>query len=93
MVRLAGVYDVAGVAVLSLSVRVKDPLPDRRPALVGRLPRGAARMDRCLLTLGATAIPRTALMAYARHRAFGRLHGRLLDEGLRLVVQVTRLGC
>jgi hypothetical protein len=32
-------------------------------------------------------------MTYAGRRAFVLLHGRLLDEGLRLVVQVACLGC
>jgi hypothetical protein len=31
-------------------------------------------------------------MAYAARRAFGLLYGRLLDERLRLTVQVSRLG-
>jgi hypothetical protein len=35
--RSAGVDDVAGVAVLGLLACVKDSLPDRRSALVGRL--------------------------------------------------------
>jgi hypothetical protein len=46
-----GIYDVAGVAVPGLTAHVKDALPDRRPDLVSRLPRGAARVDGCLLTL------------------------------------------
>jgi hypothetical protein len=36
--------------------------------------------------LGATVVLRTALLAYAGRRAFGLLHGRLLDELLRLAV-------
>jgi hypothetical protein len=32
-------------------------------------------------------------MAYAGHRALGLLHGRLLDEGLRLAAQVSCLRC
>jgi hypothetical protein len=32
------------------------------------------------------------MMVYAGHRALGLLHGRLLDEGLRLAVQVACLG-
>jgi hypothetical protein len=43
--RSAGVDDVAGVTVLSLSARVKDSLPDRSSALVGRLSRCAARVN------------------------------------------------
>jgi hypothetical protein len=43
-------------------------------------------LDGCLLALGATVIPRAALMAYAGRRAFDLLYGRLLDERLRLAV-------
>jgi hypothetical protein len=60
----AGVYDVVGVVVLGLPARVKDPLPDRRSALFGRLPHRAARVDRRLLALGAAVVSRTALLAY-----------------------------
>jgi hypothetical protein len=42
--------------------------------------------------LGAAVVPRTALLVYARRQALGLLHGRLLDESLRLVVQVSHLG-
>jgi hypothetical protein len=87
------VDDVAGVAILGLSARVKDPLPDQRSALVGWLPRCATRMDGRLLALGTTVVPRAALLVYAGRRAFGLLHGRLLDKLLRLAVQVPRLGC
>jgi hypothetical protein len=80
------VDDIAGGAVLGLPACIKDPLPDRRSALVSWLPRCAARVDRRLLALGAAVILRTALLVYARCRAFGMLHGRLLDEGLRLAV-------
>jgi hypothetical protein len=90
---LPGIYDVAGVTVLSLFARVKDPLPDRRPTLVGRLPRGTARVDGCLLALSAAVVPRAGLMAYAGCRAFSLLHNRLLDEGMRLAVQVACLRC
>jgi hypothetical protein len=88
----SGVYDVAGVTVLGLSVRDKDPLPDRRPALVGRFPHDAARVDRGLLALSAAVISRARLMAYARRQTFGLLHSRLLDEGLHLAAQVACLG-
>jgi hypothetical protein len=41
-----GVYDIAGVAILGLTARVKDPLPDRCPTLVCWLPHGTpAWMD------------------------------------------------
>jgi hypothetical protein len=42
--------------------------------------------------LGSTVVPRTTLLAYAGRQAFGLFHGRLLDERLRLAVQVSRLG-
>jgi hypothetical protein len=38
-------------------------------------------------------VPRAPLLTYAGRRAFGLLDGRLLDERLRLAVQVSRLGC
>jgi hypothetical protein len=40
-----GVDDIAGVTVLIPSARIKDPLPDWRSALVGRLPRRAICVD------------------------------------------------
>jgi hypothetical protein len=89
----AGVYDVAGVTVLGLSAHIKDSLPDRRSALVGQLPRGTVRVDGCLLALSTAVVPLVALLTYVRCRAFGLLHGRLLDEGLHLAVQVTNLEC
>jgi hypothetical protein len=82
----AGVYDVAGVTVLGLSTRVKDPLPDRHSALVGWLPRGTARVDGCLLALSVAIVPRTALVEYTGCQAFGLLHGSLLDKDLCLTV-------
>jgi hypothetical protein len=57
--------DVAGVAVLGLPTRIKDPLPDQRSALVGWLPRRATRVDGRLLALGTAIVPRTTLLAYA----------------------------
>jgi hypothetical protein len=80
------------VTVLSLSACVKDLLPDRRPALVGRLRRGAAHVNGCLLALSVAVVPHAGLMVYAGRRAFNLLHGRLLDEGPRLAVQVACLG-
>jgi hypothetical protein len=55
---------IAGIAILSLSACVKDLFPDRRPALVGRLPSGTTRVDGCLLALSAAIVPRAGLMAY-----------------------------
>jgi hypothetical protein len=42
--RPPGIDDVASVAFLGLPACVKDSLPDRRPALVGGLPRRTARV-------------------------------------------------
>jgi hypothetical protein len=86
------VDDVASVAVLSLSARVKDPLPDRCSALVSWSPHRSVCLDGCLLALGAVVVPRAALMAYVGCRAFGLLYDSLLDERLRLAVQVSCLG-
>jgi hypothetical protein len=79
--RLAGVDNVAGIAVLSLSACIKDPLPDWRSARVGRLCHRASCVNRCFWALRAAVIPRAALLAYARRRAFGLLHGRLMSAG------------
>jgi hypothetical protein len=81
-----------GIAVLSLFACIKDPLPDRHPALVGRLPRGAARVDGCHLAQSTAVVLRVGLMAYAGCQAFILLHSRLLNEGLRLAMQVACLG-
>jgi hypothetical protein len=62
--RSARVDTIAGVAVPSLSVRVKDPLPDRRSTLVGRLPGRTVCMDGCLLALGVVVIPGATLPMY-----------------------------
>jgi hypothetical protein len=43
--------------------------------------------------LRAPIVPRVSLLADAGRRALGLLDGRLLDERLRLTVQVLRLGC
>jgi hypothetical protein len=58
----AGVYDITGVAIPGLPVRIKDPLPDPRSALVGWLSRHAARVDERPFALSAAVIPRTALL-------------------------------
>jgi hypothetical protein len=91
--RLAGADDVACVAVLGLSARIEDSLPDRLSTLIDWLSRRAACVDRCFRTLRAAVIPRTALLANAGRRAFSLLHGSLLDERLRLVVQLLCLRC
>jgi hypothetical protein len=77
---------------LSLAARVEDPLPDRRPALVCWLPCHATRVDGRFLVVCAVATPHAGLVAHAGHGALGLLHSRQLDEGLRLAVQVARLG-
>jgi hypothetical protein len=82
---------MTGVTVLGLPARIKDPLPDRRSTLVGWLPRCAACVNGRLLALGAAVVPRAALLAYAVRRALSLLHGRLLNESMRLAVQVSRL--
>jgi hypothetical protein len=43
--------------------------------------------------LRAPIVPRVSLLTDAGRRALGLLDGRLLDERLRLAVQVPRLGC
>jgi hypothetical protein len=90
--RPAGVDDISGVAVLGLSARVKDSFPVWRSALIGRLPCRAVRMGRRLPALGVAVILHTAWLAHAGRRALGLLNGRLLDERLRLTVQVLRFG-
>jgi hypothetical protein len=90
--RPSGVDDVASVTVLGLPARVKDPLPDWRAPWVGGAFRRATRVYRCFGALRAPVIPRAPLLTDAGRRAFGLLDGHLLDERLRLAVQVSRLG-
>jgi hypothetical protein len=80
------------VTVLGLPARVKDPLPDRRAPWVGGPLCRAARVYRCFGALCAPVVPRAPLLADAGRRAFSLLNDRLLDECLRLAVQVSRLG-
>jgi hypothetical protein len=87
-----GVDDVAGVTVLGLSACVKDSLPNRRWALVGGLSCHATRVNRRLGALRAPVVLRASLLADARRRAFSLLHGHLLNECLRLAVQVLASG-
>jgi hypothetical protein len=89
--RPSGVDDVASVTVLGLPACVKDPLPNRRAPWVGRLFRRTARVYRCFGALRSPIVPRAPLLADAGCRAFSLLNGRLLDERLRLAVQVSRL--
>jgi hypothetical protein len=78
---------------LGLPARVKDPLLDRHAPWVGGVFRCATRVHRWLGALRAPVDPRAPLLTDARRRAFGLLHGRLLDQRLRLAVQVSRFGC
>jgi hypothetical protein len=71
---------------MGLAARVKDPLPDRHPALVRRLSRYTARVDGCLLVLCVAVAPRIRLVVYAGRGALDLLHDRLLAEGLRFAV-------
>jgi hypothetical protein len=43
--------------------------------------------------LARPVVPHAPLLANAGRRALSLLHGRLLDERMRLAVQVSRLGC
>jgi hypothetical protein len=90
--RPPGVDDVASVAVLGLPAHVEDLLLDRRAPWVGGTFRCASRVYRWLGALRAPVVPRAPLLADAGRRALGLLNGRLLDERLRLAVQVPRLG-
>jgi hypothetical protein len=77
---------------LGLPARVKDLLPDRRASWVGGAFRSTARVYRCFGALRAPVLPCAPLLVDAGRQAFGLLHGRLLEEHLRLAVQVSRLG-
>jgi hypothetical protein len=90
--RPPGVDDVAGVAILGLPARVKDPLLDRRAPLVGGTFRCASRMYRWLGALRAPVVLRAPMLTDARRRAFGLLNGRLLDERLRSRCRFRALG-
>jgi hypothetical protein len=90
--RPPGIHDVVSVAVLGQPARVKDPLPDRCAPWVGGAFRRATRVYRRFRALCAPVVPRAPLLTDVGRRAFGLLNGRLLDERLRLVVQVPRLG-
>jgi hypothetical protein len=87
-----GIDDVASVTILGLPACVKDPLPDQRAPRVGGPFRRTSRVYRCFGALHAPVVPRAPLLTDAGRRAFSLLNGRLLDERLRLAVQVSRLG-
>jgi hypothetical protein len=61
-----------------------------RPGLAGALSY-TTRVHRGLEALRTPIVLRAPLLADAGRRAFGLLDGRLLDECLRLAVQVPRL--
>jgi hypothetical protein len=88
---LAGVDDVAGVTVLGLSARIKDLLLDRSSTLVGRVCHRAACVNGRFQALRAAVIPHTTLLANAGRQAFSLVQGHLLDERLRLAVQVPQV--
>jgi hypothetical protein len=90
--RPLGADDVASVAILGPPSRVEDPLLNWRPALIGGPLRRATCADGHLRAPHIPVVLRATLMANARHRAFGLLHIHLLDERLRVAVQVPRLG-
>jgi hypothetical protein len=92
-VRPPSVDDVAGVAVSRLPLCVEEPFLGRRAPRVGGALRCSTRVYRGLGPLRALVVPRIPLLADAGRRALGLLDGRLLNERLRLAVQVSRLGC
>jgi hypothetical protein len=90
--RPSGVDDVAGIAVSGLPARVEEPLFGRRAPRIGGALNRSARVYRGFGALRAPIVPLAPLLADAGRRAFGLLDGRLLDERLRLAVQVLHLG-
>jgi hypothetical protein len=68
------------VAILGLPSCFKDPLLDRRPALVGGLLCRAVCANGCLRAPRIPVVLCATLMADAGRRAFGLLHSRSLDE-------------
>jgi hypothetical protein len=81
-----------GVAILASPARVEEPFFGRRAPRVGGALSCAARVYRGLGALRTHIVQRAPLLTNAGRRAFGLLDGRLLDERLRLTVQVPRLG-
>jgi hypothetical protein len=78
---------------LGLPARVEEPLFGRRAPRVGGALRRSTRVYREFGALRAPILPFAPLLADAGRRALGLLDGCLLDERLRLAVQVSRLGC
>jgi hypothetical protein len=87
--RPPGVDDIASVTVLGLPAHVKDPLPNWRAPWVGGAFRRGSRVYRWFGALRAPVVPRAPLLTDAGRRSLGLLNGRLLDERLRLAVQVS----
>jgi hypothetical protein len=91
LARPPSVDDVAGVAVSCLPARVEEPFPGWRAPRVGGVLRCPSCVYRGLGPLRAPIVPRVTLLSDAGRRALGLLDGRLLDERLRLAVQVSCL--
>jgi hypothetical protein len=90
--RPPGVDDVVGIAILGLPARVEEPLLGRRAPRVRGTLRCAPRVHRWLKALRTPVILRAPLLVDEGRRAFVLLDDRLLDERLRLAVQVSHLG-
>jgi hypothetical protein len=88
----SSVDDIAGVAVLRLPAHVEEPVFGRRTPRVGGAFRRSTPVYRGFRALRAPIVPRAPLLAYAVRQGFGLFDGRLLDERLRLTVQVPRFG-
>jgi hypothetical protein len=82
-----------GIAILGLPARVEEPLFGRRAPRVGGALCCSTRVYRGFGALRAPIVLHLPLLADAGRRALGLLNGGLLDERLRLTVQVPRLGC
>jgi hypothetical protein len=91
--RLPSIDDVAGVAVPCVPAHVEEPFFSRCASRVDGALRRSTCVHRGLGPLRTPIAPRVRLLADAGRRALGLLDGRLLDERLRLTVQVPRLGC
>jgi hypothetical protein len=90
--RPPSVDDIAGITVPCLPARVEEPFFSRCASWVGGALRRSTRVHRGFGPLRAPIPPRVPQLADAGRRALGLLDGRLLDERLRLTVQVPRLG-
>jgi hypothetical protein len=91
--RPPSIDDVAGITVPRFPARVEEPLFGWRAPRVGGVLRCSTRVYRGFGPLCAPITPCVSLLTDAGRRALGLLDDRLLDERLRLAVQVSRLGC